>query len=155
MCRDPAAVATRSKAAVKKPVGTQTGAPHKHMGLQASGCKECRSLALAMEGSGDNTYVRCEQVNDLLILVAELKEEVERLRSIRERERERDRWTRSLREREEGEAPHKSEDPLPSRHQAIGGHGREEGEWKQVPARGSGRIPSRPLPPSQLPLQNR
>ncbi|PKU47384.1 hypothetical protein llap_2286 [Limosa lapponica baueri] len=41
-----------------------------------------------MEGSGDNTCVRCEQVNDLLSLVAQLKDEVERLRSIRECERE-------------------------------------------------------------------
>ncbi|XP_054044414.1 uncharacterized protein LOC128904316 isoform X2 [Rissa tridactyla] len=54
-------VATRSKAAVKKTVGTQTEAPHEHMGVQASGCRVCRSLAVATEGSGDNTCVRCEQ----------------------------------------------------------------------------------------------
>ncbi|XP_054044411.1 uncharacterized protein LOC128904316 isoform X1 [Rissa tridactyla] len=148
-------VATRSKAAVKKTVGTQTEAPHEHMGVQASGCRVCRSLAVATEGSGDNTCVRCEQVNDLLVLVAELKAEVERLRSIRECERESDWWTHSLREREQVEAPHKSGDPLPSRHQAVGGDCREEGEWKQVPARGSRRIPSWALTPSQLPLQNR
>ena len=38
----------------------------------------------------------CDQVNDLLSLVAELKEEVERLRSIRECEREIDWWSRTL-----------------------------------------------------------
>ncbi|PKU34566.1 zinc finger and btb domain-containing protein 49-like [Limosa lapponica baueri] len=81
-------VATRSKAAVRKAVGTHTEPPRKHVGVQASGCRECWSLALAMEGSGDNTCVRCEQVNDLLIQVAELKDEVERLRSIGECERD-------------------------------------------------------------------
>ena len=45
-----------------------------------------------MEGSGDTSCVRCDQVGDLLSLVVELKEEVERLRSIRGRERERDWW---------------------------------------------------------------
>lgn len=52
--------------AVRKTVGTQTEAPHKHVGVQAAGCRECWSLALAAEGGGENTCIRCEQVNDLL-----------------------------------------------------------------------------------------
>lgn len=36
--------------AVRKTVGTQTEAPHKHVGIQAAGCRECWSLALAAEG---------------------------------------------------------------------------------------------------------
>ena len=41
-----------------------------------------------MLGEGDSTCVRCSQVNDLQSLVVDLKEEVERLRSIKECERE-------------------------------------------------------------------
>ena len=40
--------------------------------------------------------VRCEQVDDLVCLMAELKEEVERLRDIRECEWEIDWWSDSL-----------------------------------------------------------
>lgn len=46
------------------------------------------SLLLPMVGDRDTAWVRCEQVEDLISLVAELKEEVERLRAIRECERE-------------------------------------------------------------------
>lgn len=43
-CRDPAMVATPSKA-VKK-LSTWTEAPHKHVGVQVAGCGGCWSLAL-------------------------------------------------------------------------------------------------------------
>jgi len=69
--------------------------------------------------SRDNCCVQCEQVNDLLSLVAELKEEVERLRSIWECEREIDWWSStlpSLRQRQQEAAPRKAEKPLPSCH---------------------------------------
>jgi len=69
-------------------MGTHTEAPRKDTGVQVSGCRECLSLALVPEDSRDNCCVRCDQVNDILSLVAELKEEVERLRSIQECERE-------------------------------------------------------------------
>jgi len=64
-------------------VGTQTEVPHKHTAVQVSGCRECLSLAFVPEDSRDNSCVWCDLVNDLLILVAELKEEVERLKRIR------------------------------------------------------------------------
>jgi len=139
-------------------VGTQTEAPCKNAGVQVSGCRECLSLALVPEDSRDNGCVRCEQVNDLLSLVAELKEEVERLRSIRECEREIDWWSRtlpSLRQRQQEAAPQKAENPLPSCHRAERGGLRDGGEWKQVPARGGKRISPRPPSPAQLPLSNR
>ncbi|KFQ57597.1 hypothetical protein N334_03560, partial [Pelecanus crispus] len=101
--------------------------------------------------------LQCDQVDDLLSLVAELKEEVGRLRSIRECEREIDWWSRTLPSLGPGqqvEALQGAEDPLPSCQQAEGGDLRDEGEWKQVPARGGRRIPSRPPSPSQLPLHN-
>jgi len=90
-------VSTRGKAVAQRSVGTQTEAPCKNTGVQVSGCRECLSLALVLADSRDNSCVRCEQVNDLLSLVAELKEEVERLRSIQECERDIDWWSCSLR----------------------------------------------------------
>ena len=63
--------------------------------------------------------VRCEQVDELLSLVVELKEEVERLRTIRECEREIDWWSDSLRERDvEIPPPQSVVDPLPCCSQA-------------------------------------
>ena len=48
----------------------------KDAAVQVSGCRECLSLLLPTEGSGNSTCVRCEQVEDLLSMVAELKEEI-------------------------------------------------------------------------------
>jgi len=90
--------------------------------------------------------------------VAELKEEEETLRSIREYEREVDSWSHtlpSLRPRQQEVAPQEEEDPLPSCHRAERGDLRDGGERKRVPAWGSKRIPSRPPSPAQLPLGNR
>ena len=81
-------VSTRGKAVLRRSVRTQMEALHKDTAVQVSGCRECLSLALVPEDSRDNCCVRCDQVNDILSLVAELKEEVERLRSIQECERE-------------------------------------------------------------------
>lgn len=68
--------------------------------------------------------VRCEQVDDLVSLVAELREEVERLRAIGECEQELDWWSNSLpglKERHRGETPQQVVDPLPCRCRAEGG----------------------------------
>jgi len=73
----------------------------------------------------------CDQVNDLLSLVAELTEEVERLRSIRDCEREIDWWSctlPSLRPRQQEAAPREAEDPLPSCHRAERGDLRDGGD---------------------------
>jgi len=51
-----------------------------HAAVQVSGCRECLALSLLQEGSRDNICVQCEKVDDLLNLVVELKEEVERSR---------------------------------------------------------------------------
>ena len=61
---------------------TQTESMNVHAAVQVSGCGECLVLSLLQEGSQDTTCVQCEQVEDLLSLVVELKEEVEKLRSI-------------------------------------------------------------------------
>ncbi|XP_068023760.1 uncharacterized protein [Melanerpes formicivorus] len=124
---------------------TQTELLHQHAGVQAASCRECFSLALGIEGEGEDTCVRCEQVNFLLSMVAELKdevaelkEEVARLRTIRESERELDLWEKALQiSPAEGRVP-----------------GNGEG-WIQVPARGGKGNPSWPSPPLPLPLQNK
>ncbi|GAB0179564.1 hypothetical protein GRJ2_000421700 [Grus japonensis] len=57
-------------------VATQTELLQKHAATQVSGCRECQSLSLGMDGSEENGCVRCDQVDDLLSLVAELREKV-------------------------------------------------------------------------------
>jgi len=103
---------------------------HKHTAVQVSGCRECLSMVLVPEDSRDNSCVLCDQVDDLLSLVAELKEEVERLRSIRECEREIDWWSctlQSLRPRQQEEAPREVKAPLHSFHRAERGDLRDGG----------------------------
>jgi len=68
-------VSTHPKAIARRNVATQTELPHKHKhtAVQVSDCRECLSLALVPEDSSDNSCVQCDQVNDLLRLVEELK----------------------------------------------------------------------------------
>jgi len=73
-----AMVSTQGKAVARRSEGTQMEVPHNYMAVWVSGCRECLSLALVLEDSRDNSSVRCDQVNGLLSLVAELKKEVER-----------------------------------------------------------------------------
>ena len=83
---------------------------------QVSGCSECQSLAFAVLGERDSTCVRCDQLNDLLSLVVDLKK-VKRLRSKRECEREMNWWCQSvsaLTSRQPAEAPHGACHHLPS-----------------------------------------
>lgn len=98
--------------------------------------------------------MQCEQVDDLLSLVTQLKEEIERLRSIREHKREIDWWNHSLtslQERHQGNTA-LAVDPLPSHHEAEGGDLGDKEEWKQAPAQG-GRWPcSQSTSPSRVPL---
>jgi len=76
------------KAFVRKNVETQTEVLQEHPSAQVCGCSGCQSLALAVQGDRDSMCVRCNQLNNLFSLVADLKEVVERLRSIRECEKE-------------------------------------------------------------------
>jgi len=103
------------KAAAKKNVETQTEVPKQDASAQVSGCSECQSLAFAVLGDGDSTCVRCDQLNDLLSLMVDLKEEVEKLRSLRECERETDWYCQTLpapRSRQPAEAPYGVRHPL-------------------------------------------
>ena len=97
------------------------------------------------EGSRDSTCVCCDQLDDLLSLVAELKEDVESLRSIRECEREIGWWSSTLaplKQKEQMEAPKEAGDHSPSCYEAEGGDLRDGGGWKQVPAQEGRKITS-------------
>ncbi|GAB0208855.1 hypothetical protein GRJ2_003351200 [Grus japonensis] len=151
-----------TSALARRHVATQTELPQKHAATQLSGCRECLSLALAEDGSSEIGCLRCDQVDDLLSLVAELREEVERLRSIREAEREIDWWSQalpSLRQKQ-GQLTDQNQgegDPVSSPCQAEGSSLKEGSEWKQVHAR-HGRqqtFSSSPTSPSHVPLCNR
>ena len=65
----------------KKNVGTQTECLPRNLAVYHPGCREYLSLLRLQKGDRDTTCVRCEQVEDLHSLVAELKEEAGRLRS--------------------------------------------------------------------------
>ncbi|KAK4814671.1 hypothetical protein QYF61_024978 [Mycteria americana] len=54
---------------------TRTELPRKHAATQVSGCRECLGLSLFPHGSRADSCVRCDQVDDLLCVVAELREE--------------------------------------------------------------------------------
>lgn len=59
--------------------------PQKDAAVQASRRRESQSLSPVPGGSSGNSHVCCEQVEDLLSLTAEPREELQRLKSIRER----------------------------------------------------------------------
>ena len=130
-----------------------------------------------MPDDGGRTCIRCDQLNDLLSLVIDLKEEVERLRTIKDCEREIDWWCQylsALRSWHTAEALHGACQPLPPCKQVVEGNRladsaavssrsfpppsgnlREEEEWKQVPAQRGGHPPSRPSSAPRVPLHNR
>ena len=69
---------------VRKEASTQTEVHGKHAAVQVSGCSECHQLALEADNNKGNNCISCNLVDYLLCLVAELREEVDRLWSIRE-----------------------------------------------------------------------
>lgn len=81
-------VSTWQKFLTRKNVVTQIECLPKNVVVHISGCSECLSLLLVVKGSRAFNCMMCEQVDNLLTVVVKLKEEVKRLRSIRECERE-------------------------------------------------------------------
>ena len=126
-------VTTRRRAAVTKNVEAQTESMNVCAAVEVSGCGECPALPVLQDSSRDTTCVRCEQVGDLLSLVEELKEEVERLRSIWNCGKGTDRWScaqPSLQERCGGDAPQAVGDHLLS-HSLVGrGELKDREGWK-------------------------
>lgn len=60
----------------------------KHATTQVSSCGLCEWIFLEVENDCKQECKRCDQVNELLWLMAELQEEVVRLRTVREFERD-------------------------------------------------------------------
>ncbi|KAM8793368.1 LOW QUALITY PROTEIN: UV excision repair protein RAD23 homolog B-like [Eudromia elegans] len=154
-------VFTRQRACARKTVATQTEPPQKHAAVQVSCYEECLSLYRLPGSSKNMACLRCEQMDDLLSLVVELKEEVERVRAIRECEREIDWWSCVL---QSSQASHPEEppapcgNPLPSRHRAEGAElteSRDEQPWKWVPVRGGKRTLPWPTSPPPVTMSNR
>jgi len=79
-------IASWQRAAAEGDVETHTESVEVHASVQVSGCGDC--LSLLWKGSRYTTCAWCQQVDDLLSLVMELKEEIERLRNIQDCERE-------------------------------------------------------------------
>ncbi|KAJ7413966.1 hypothetical protein WISP_87324 [Willisornis vidua] len=134
-------------------VSIQTESSKKDAATQAYGCIDCLSLEVLPEDSVRSTCIQCEQVNNLLCLVAELKEEVERLRSISESERQIDWWSHTLSTPKE--AQQEVVKPSPSCHQADRTDHMDGEEWKQVPGRRGKKTPSQTLSPAKVPLKTR
>jgi len=98
-------------------------------------------------------------VDYLLCLVAELREEVDRLRSIREAEQEIDWWSRSLTTQQstQEQPVKKAWDQralVTSPHRAEGRDAKENSEWKQVHNWGRRQIHPLPTTSPQVPLHN-
>lgn len=107
------------------------------------GCRECLSLLFPMVGGRDTACMRCAKVEDLISLVAEHKEAMERLSTIRECEQELGWWSNTLpclTERNWGDTPQIVVDPRPCRCQAEGGVLRDGEEWKHL------RVAGKPFP---------
>lgn len=123
-------VSKLSKAIAGRSVPNQTEPSKKYMSVQTSSGMECLSLSVVPGDGAKDACMWYEQVNDLCV-VAELKEEVERQKSIRKSEREIDWWSSTLRSLREAHL--ESEDSHASYQQAEGGDLVDEGEWKWVP----------------------
>ncbi len=131
-------VITRQRAAAKRHAETESTSVRAT--VQVSGYGECLALSLLQESSQGTTCVQCEQVEDLLSLVVELKEEVEGLRSIRDCGKGIGRWScarPSLQEGCGGDAPEAVGDHLLSHSQVGRGDLNDSEGWKQVPVQGA------------------
>lgn len=134
-----------------KDVVTQTEQLQEHARIQVSGCRACQSPALLSEGSRELSCVRCHQVGDVLSLVAEMRDEVERLKGIRDSEEEIYWRNCTLPRLGQMHLPSTSQEAMdlpPSQQQAKegdlrnGGEGMEEvSDWagRQIPCKGGKR----------------
>ena len=107
------AMASLSSAPTMTDTAAQTELRWEHAATQVSGRGVCPALMPVPDGSSG----RCAQVEELLRLVTELWEEMSRLRSIRECERERDYWNHTLpspRQAQQADRMHDMEDSLSS-----------------------------------------
>lgn len=71
-------VSTKQRAYSNKTVANQAEGQPRNVYAQVFGCRECLSLLLPGERRRESTFVKCEQL-EMLSLVVELKKEVKRL----------------------------------------------------------------------------
>ncbi|XP_074991813.1 uncharacterized protein LOC142074828 isoform X2 [Calonectris borealis] len=134
---------------------TQTELLFRHAPTQVSGCGMCEGIFLEVESDCKQDCGRCDQIDELLCLVAELQEEVSRLRSIRESEKEIDQWSRtlpSMMHRSQLSVATMEAGPGSALCQEEGSVTRDKEGWKKVTAQSGKRNPSLP---SKITLQNR
>ncbi|GAB0209404.1 sodium- and chloride-dependent neutral and basic amino acid transporter B(0+)-like [Grus japonensis] len=77
-------------------VATQTELLTEHVTTQTSDCRVYVRIFLEMERDSKHACGRCDQVDVLLCLMSELQEEMGKLRSIRQSEKEIDQWSCAL-----------------------------------------------------------
>jgi len=134
---------------------TQRELPFKHATTQASSCGVYEGIFLEEKSDCNQTCEKCDQTDELLCLVAELQDEVSRLKSIQEPEREIDQWSHTLLS-----MMHRSQLSMTTTEAGPGsalcqGNGSVTGNkkwWKKVTAQSGKRIFSLPF---KIPLQNR
>lgn len=154
-------VASMSSTTTRSDAASQTELLWEHATTQTSGCRVCPTLTPVSDGNDGHTCRRCAQVEDLLQLVMELREEVSRLRSIRECEREIDSWSRILHpmtETQQADKTPATESSISSLTSTEGGNLEDRGQWQEVPARRNRRCTRdcpMTTPSSQVPLLNR
>lgn len=151
-------VSTQAKmvTSYKKDTATHAPLPQGHAAILVSGCRKCHSLSLILDDSINNSCARCEQVDDLLCMVAELQDDIEMLWSIRGSEEEIDSWSHTLPPLRQVHQEEEKDSPLPFYHQASNNKKEDEERQKQVPAWGC-RYPTSIPPPHTflVHLQNR
>lgn len=128
-------VSTRHRDHSKKVCDNPDGGPARDLEVQASGCSEC--LPLLWEGIRE---IACSQGEGLLTIVADLKEEVERLMSIMESMKEIAWWSNSLlcqREEHWGNAPQRPVEPPPCQAEGEDQKDRRAGSESQFSATGN------------------
>jgi len=136
----------------------QTELLFKHVTTQLSGCGMFEGIFLEVESDHKQDRGRCDQIDKLLCLVVELQEEVSRLRSIQESERNIDQWSCTL------STMHRSQLSMATTEAGPGSAlcqeecsvTRDKEGWKNITAQSGKRNPSLPSElPCKIPLQNR
>lgn len=113
---------------------TQTDRWGKHAVIQATACTERLSLSQASCVSGENSCMRCEQVDDLLILVMRLQVEICSLKSVigTRRTEQRNYVLFSQRQVLPQKNAQDPRQPVSPHCQVEGKNSKERNEWRQV-----------------------
>ncbi|XP_068782230.1 uncharacterized protein [Struthio camelus] len=145
-------VAAGGAALAVSEASTQTDPQTADAALQVSGCRQCLGPLREAWADSQLSCVRCAVVDQLRHQIKELQEEVSRLRSIREDEREIDRVFSEIVQLRESPAPTAAEVSEGSAPCVKVHHNAVEEGWKLVTSR---RRRKALAPPQDLPLKNK